>query len=94
MTRPFQVELEDRAIPYRSQVHLPITYKNRTLQARYVIDAVCYDKILVELKALDRLSTREQAQTINYLKASQGLRVALLINFGSTRILEWKRFVL
>ena len=75
-------------------MHLPITYKNRTLQARYVIDAVCYDKILVELKALDRLSTREQAQTINYLKASQGLRVALLINFGSTRILEWKRFVL
>jgi hypothetical protein len=43
---------------------------------------------------LDSLTSREESQTLNYLKASQGMRVALLINFGATRTLEWKRFVL
>ena len=92
--RPSIIELTERAIPFRAQVPLAIRYRERFLEARYIVDVVCYGKILVELKALDRLSTREQAQTINYLKASQGLRVALLINFGSTRVVEWKRFVL
>lgn len=49
--------------------------------------------IIVELKALDRLSGREEAQVLNYLKAT-GLRVGVLINFGSAGRLEWKRYVL
>jgi GxxExxY protein len=48
--------------------------------------------VIVELKALDRLSGREQAQILNYLKAT-GLRVGVLINFGSSGRLEWKRYV-
>ncbi|MGA9407493.1 MAG: GxxExxY protein [Bacteroidota bacterium] len=52
---------------------------------------MCYGKIIIELKALDRLSGKEEAQILNHLKAT-GLRVGLLINFGSVGKLEWKRF--
>jgi GxxExxY protein len=58
-----------------------------------VADLVCYEQILVELKALDRLAGKEDAQILHYLKAT-GLRVGLLTNFGSPGKLEWKRFVL
>jgi len=55
-------------------------------------DQICFEQIVVELKAADRLTTREEAQLLNYLKAT-GLRVGLLINFGSGGKLEWKRLV-
>lgn len=89
-----ELELAERSIPFVSQSPLRINYKTHLLQNRYVVDLVCYDSVLVELKALDRLTSREESQTLNYLKASQGTRVAVLINFGSTRILEWKRYAL
>ena len=89
-----QLELEDRKVPFAPQQLLTIQYKNRRLNNRYLVDVVCYGEILVELKALDRLTSKEEAQILNYLKASSGTRVALLINFGSLRKLEWKRFVL
>lgn len=89
-----ELELAERSIPFVSQSPLSINYKTHVLQSRYIVDLVCYGSILVELKALDRLTSREESQTLNYLKASQGVRVALLINFGATRTLEWKRFVL
>ncbi len=66
-----------------------ITYKDRTLKKTYVADLVAYDKIIIELKAIDLISGREEAQLINYLKAS-GLAVGLLFNFGG-RKLEWIR---
>ena len=53
---------------------------------------VCFDKIIIELKTIDKLSGNEEAQIINYLKAT-GLLVGLLINFGAHKKLEWKRFV-
>ena len=55
-------------------------------------DLVCYDQVIVEIKALSRLSGKEEAQTINYLKAT-GFRLGILLNFGSHGKLEWKRFV-
>jgi len=77
---------------YISQQTLPIYYKGQRLKKEYVADLICYEQIIVELKALNQLSGKEESQVLNYLKAT-GLRVGLLINFGSTGRLEWKRFV-
>jgi len=87
-----ELELQDRGIPFESQKQLRISYKSRTLNKAYFADVVCYGQIIVELKALDRLSGNEESQILNYLKAT-GLRVGILINFGSHGKLEWKRFV-
>ncbi len=88
-----EIELGLKAIPCTASKHLPIHYKDRLLAKDYIADLVCFDQIIVELKALDRLSGREEAQVLNYLKAT-GLHVGLLINFGSASRLEWKRYVL
>jgi len=87
-----EIELASRQIPFEPQKTLMIVYKGRALKKAYEADLVCYGQIIVELKALDRLSGKEEAQILNYLKAT-GLRVGLLINFGSHGRLEWKRFV-
>ena len=87
-----EMELAERTIPFLAQQALSIRYKGRVLVKQYVPDLVCYDQIIGELKALDRLSGTEESQLLNYLKAS-GLRVDLLVNFGSQGKLEWKRFV-
>ena len=88
-----EVELEERGIPCSAQKNLPIWYKERPLKKEYVADLHCYGQIIVELKALDRLGGKEQAQLLNYLHASRSA-VGLVINFGSHGQLEWKRFVL
>ncbi|MBC8505131.1 MAG: GxxExxY protein [Anaerolineales bacterium] len=88
----YQMELELCKIPFEPQKRLRVYYKGKPLQANYVADLVCHNQIIIELKALDHLSGKEEAQIINYLKAT-GQRVGLLINFGSSGKLEWKRFV-
>jgi len=87
-----EIELGLQGISFESQKLLPINYKGNLLRKEYIADLVCFDQIIVELKALERLSGKEEAQILNYLKAT-GLRVGLLINFGSYGKLEWKRFV-
>lgn len=87
-----EYELSDRKIPFSSQIELKVKYKDRYLQKTYIADIIAYDKIIIELKALSNLSGKEEAQLINYLKAT-GFKVGLLINFGSPNKLEWKRFV-
>jgi GxxExxY protein len=84
-------ELTARGIPFQAQPEFRITYKGETLKKTYQPDFVCFEKIIVEIKALSNLSGVEEAQGINYLKAS-GLTVGLLINFGS-KSLEYKRLV-
>ncbi|MGE0884891.1 MAG: GxxExxY protein [Blastocatellales bacterium] len=69
----------------------PFFYKSQKLDTYYRADLICYGKIIVELKAIDRLTSKEESQLLNYLSAT-GLRVGLLINFGSRGKLEWKRF--
>ena len=88
----FEIELTACGIPFVSQKPLQILYKGQALQKDYLADVICYDKVLVELKALDRLSGKEEAQVLNYLKATS-LKVGLLINFGSYGKLEWKRLI-
>jgi GxxExxY protein len=63
------------------------------LEKEFISDLICYKKIIVELKAQDSLSGREEAQILNYLKAT-GMKLGLIINFGSHPKLEWKRLVL
>ena len=77
-----EMELEDRAIPFASHPRLQIQYKERTLQKVYIPDIVCFDKIIVELKAVRALLPEHEAQLINYLKATS-LELGLLVNFGT-----------
>ena len=85
------LEFLSREIPYRREVMLPISYKRQRLATTYRADFICYESVIVELKALKRLSGVEEAQIINYLKATD-LRIGLLLNFGAES-LEYKRFV-
>ena len=85
------VDFSARRIPFEREALLSIDYKGRRLTASYRADFLCFDCIIVELKALANLSTKEEAQIINYLKAS-GHGRALLLNFGAPR-LEYKRIV-
>ena len=83
--------LDERGIDYRAEVALPILFKGRSLNSVYRADLICRESIVVELKALRRLGPPEEAQALNYLRAS-GLSRVLLINFGGRR-LEVRRFV-
>ena len=85
------VEFANRNIPFSREVKLPVRYKGKLLATGYCADFICFDSIVVELKALARMSGTEEAQLINYLKAT-GYEVGLLLNFG-TRSLEHRRFV-
>ncbi len=87
------IEFRLRGIPFQEQVPLTICYKGQPLRQHYVADFVAYDKIIIEIKAIQQLGPNEQAQIINYLKAS-GLRLGLLINFGTPDKLQHKRIVL
>ena len=84
-------EFLNQGIPFESQSVIEIFYKGQALDKKYQPDFVCYDQVIVEIKAISNLSGIEEAQLINYLKAT-GLKVGLLINFGS-KSLEYKRLV-
>ncbi len=86
------IEFKERHIPFEAQKELCISYKEHWLEKTYLADYVAFGKIIVEIKALDRLTLREEAQLLNYLKAT-GIEVGVLINFGSASKLEWKRMV-
>jgi len=85
------VEFSLRGIPFQREVELPVVYKGRQLATSYRADFVCYGQLIAELKALAKLGGVEEAQILNYLKAT-GHEVGLLLNFGA-QSLEYKRFV-
>ncbi len=87
-----EIELALPKISFAPQQRLRLYYKGIELKKEYILDFICFDKIVAEIKAIDRLTSLETSQILNYLKATK-LRVGLLINFGSTGRLEWKRFV-
>jgi GxxExxY protein len=88
-----ELELSDRQIPFTPQVPLRIRFKERVLKKQFCADLICYGAVLVELKAMDQITKREEAQVLNYLKAT-GLRVAAISNFGDPGRLDWTRIVL
>jgi GxxExxY protein len=80
-------EMQQRSIPFEREVDVPIQYKGQRLGTAYRADFVCFGSVLVELKALRAIGGVEEAQIINYLKAT-GLEVGLLLNFGSQSLLH------
>jgi GxxExxY protein len=88
-----QIELSTRAIPFTLQTPLRIRYKAQILKKAFFADLISFNAILVELKAIDATTKTDEAQVLNYLRAA-GLRLGLIINFGSPDELEWRRVVL
>ncbi len=84
-------EFEDKGIPFDSEVPLEVWYKERKLKKLYVADFICYDEILLEIKAVETLTNDHTAQVLNYLKATD-MKIGLLINFGSFKI-QIKRII-
>lgn len=87
------IELEKRNIPFEREKELSIFYEGHLLQKKYFADFVCFDKIIVELKAVKDLDDSHRSQIYNYLKAT-GFKLGLLINFGNCKEVEIERRVL
>ncbi|GAB2609157.1 GxxExxY protein [Belliella aquatica] len=87
-----EIELTAFKVPHLREASVPISYKNRKLTKNFVADFICYDKIILELKAISDLSPEHTSQVFNYLKAT-GFKLGILINFGAMS-LQYKRIVL
>lgn len=85
------IELRNQEIPFMKEKELEVTYKDQVLNKKYIADFVCFDEIIIELKAVKELNEVHMAQTLNYLKITDK-RLGLLVNFGSDR-LEYKRII-
>jgi GxxExxY protein len=83
-------ELLALEIPFVREQPVYVTYRDVQLKTQFIPDFICYDSIIVELKAVKELDDMHRSQAINYAKVA-GYKVALLINFGSTS-LEFERF--
>lgn len=78
-------EFKIRKIPYIREKQLAILYKGKLLNKKYQADFICYESIIVELKALSGLDSCHQSQLINYLKATN-LKLGILVNFGQSSL--------
>ncbi len=78
-------ELKLQGIPFEREKEFTIMYKGEKLEQKYIADFVCYNKIVVELKAVDELLPIHTAQVINYL-AIAGYQLGLLVNFNDTKV--------
>ena len=84
-------EFQEKGIPFLREVTIPVFYRGRQLNSSFRADFICYESVIVELKALNDLSGTETSQVLNYLKATQ-LSKALMLNFGKPQ-LQYKRYV-
>jgi len=87
-----EFEFSDQQIPFVAKRQLQLKYKLHELQSVYIPDAIGFEKIIVELKAVKELADEHRAQVHNYLKAT-GYRLGLLINFGHFPKLQYERIV-
>ena len=81
----FEKELRLQKIPFQREVKMTVFYRGVELPSYFVADFVCYENIIVELKAMTEMSGAEKAQVLNYLKVS-GFKRGLLLNFGKERL--------
>lgn len=86
------IEFENRDVPFVEKTRLRLEYKGRKLKQEYEPDFMCFDQIIVEIKAVKQLTDEHRAQIINYLK-STGKQLGLLVNFGHCPMIEHERFV-
>lgn len=84
------IELTKRGIPFEREKDLKIYYDGQELKQTYRADFVCYDNIIVEIKAVADLNDSHRSQVFNYLKAT-GFKLGLLFNFGHSGGLEFER---
>jgi len=85
------MEFSRQNIPFVQKKGLDIEYKKILLNKKYEADFFCYDKIIVEIKALNKLISDHEGQILNYMKASN-CKLGILVNFGE-RSLKYKRMV-
>lgn len=90
--RCLAIELGLQDIPFSQQIELPLTYKGHPVDLTYKPDFICFDKIIIEIKAVSELADEHRAQLHNYLKAT-GLRLGLLVNFCHYPKLEYERVI-
>jgi len=86
-----EIEFEYQKIPFKSQYDVSISYRDQKLKQTYKPDFICFDKIIVELKAVSKILDEHKAQVINYLNATN-FDLAILVNFGNSPKLEYERF--
>ncbi len=86
------IEFADRGVRFVEQSRLNLEYKGRVLRLTYEPDFLCFDKIILEIKAVKNLADEHRAQVINYLKATDK-KLGLLVNFGHYPMIEHERFV-
>ena len=87
-----QLELRNRNIPHWEQRELELRYKDEILKQTYKPDFVCYEKIILEIKAVSTLTNQHRAQVHNYLKVTN-YRLGILVNFSHHPEVEWERIV-
>jgi GxxExxY protein len=85
------LEFAARDIPFKRELPCRVSYKGHALRGEYRMDFVCYDEVVLEVKARSMTGPADHAQVLNYL-ASSNLKIGLMLNFGAPR-LEHKRFI-
>jgi len=85
-------EFKNQKVPYKREVPITIKYKGKVLRKSYIADFICYNKIIIELKAINHLESVHESQVLNYLKAT-AYKLGLLVNFGE-QSLKYKRIIL
>ena len=86
------IEFSKQTIPFKAQSPLELSYKGQVLEKKYIPDFTCFEKVIIEIKALKELSDDHRAQVHNYLKAT-GYRLGMLVNFGQHSKLQYERIV-
>ena len=86
-----EIEFELRGIPYKREEHLPVFYKGRQIKHDFFVDFICYDKIVIECKAVSEILDIHKIQTLNYIKINN-LKLGIIINF-SNQSFEYRRIV-
>ncbi len=88
-----EIEFEYQKVPAVAHSERRLSHRGKTLKQTFRPDFVCYDKIIVEIKAVDQLIGKHESQVLNYLNAT-GYELGILVNFGGHPKLEYKRLAL